>query len=73
MSHKIPDDVTNSNLRFCIDEYVRIDEQKDMLRDKWFLGLTLEQIAEKYGISDTQTKNIIYGIGDKVLLKAAKM
>ena len=44
-----------------------------MLIDKWFIGLTLEQISEKYGISDTQTKNIIYGIGDKVLLKAAKM
>lgn len=73
MSHKIPDDVTNSNLRFCIDEYVRLDLHKQMLMDKWFLGLTLEQIAEKYGISDTQTKNIIYGIGDKVLLKAAKM
>ena len=73
MSHKIPDDVTNTNLNFCINEYVRIDKHKDMLRDKWFMGLTLEQIAEKYEISDTQTKNIIYGIGDKVLLKAAKM
>lgn len=73
MSHKIPEDVTNSNLRFCIDEYVRLDVHKDMLCDKWFKGLTLEQIAEKYDISDTKTKNIIYGIGDKVLLKAAKM
>jgi hypothetical protein len=44
-----------------------------MLCDKWFKGLTLEQIAEKYDISDTQTKNVIYGIGDKVLLKASKM
>lgn len=44
-----------------------------MLRDKWFVGLTLEQIAEKYEISDTQTKNIIYGIGDKILLKAEKL
>ena len=73
MSHKIPEDVTNSNLRFCIDEYVRLDVHREMLGDKWFKGLTLEQIAEKYDISDTQTKNIIYGIGDKVLLKAAKM
>lgn len=73
MSHKIPDDITNTNLKFCIDEYVRLEVHKDMLRDKWFCGLTLEQIAEKYEISDTQTKNIIYGIGDKILLKAAKM
>ena len=73
MAHKIPDDVTNSKLRFCIDEYVRIEKHKEMLRDKWFVGLTLEQIAEKYEISDTQTKNIIYGIGDKILLKAEKL
>ena len=73
MSHKIPDNVTNTKLNFCINEYVRIEKHKDMLRDKWFMGLTLEQIAEKYDISETQTKNIIYGIGDKVLLKAAKM
>ncbi len=73
MSHKIPDDVTNSTLNFCINEYVRLEKHRDMLCDKWFKGLTLEQIAEKYEISDTQTKNIIYGIGDKILLKAAKM
>ena len=73
MSHKIPENVTNSNLNFCINEYVRLEKHRDMLRDKWFMGLTLEQIAEKYEISDTQTKNIISGIGDKVLLKAAKM
>lgn len=73
MSHKIPENVTNSNLNFCINEYVRLEKHRDMLRDKWFIGLTLEQIAEKYKISDTQTKNIIYGIGDRVLLKASKM
>ena len=73
MSHKIPENVTNSTLNFCINEYVRLEKHRDMLRDKWFIGLTLEQIAEKYEISDTQTKNIIYGIGDKVLLKASKM
>ncbi len=73
MSHKIPENVTNSTLNFCINEYVRLERHRDMLRDKWFMGLTLEQIAEKYEISDTQTKNIIYGIGDRVLLKASKM
>ena len=73
MSHKIPENVTNSTLNFCINEYVRLEKHRDMLRDKWFMGLTLEQIAEKYEISDTQTKNIIYGVGDRVLLKASKM
>ena len=73
MDHRIPDDILNSNLLYCIDEYVRIDSQKAMLKDRWFLGLTIEQIAEKYYLSETATKNIIYGIGDKILLKASKM
>lgn len=73
MNHKIPDDVLNSQIEYCIAEYVRNEKHREMLRDKWFKGLTLETIAEKYDISETATKNIIYGIGDKVLLKAAKM
>jgi hypothetical protein len=44
-----------------------------MLRDKWFRGYSLEALAEKYDISETATKNIIYGIGDKVLIKASKI
>ena len=73
MNHKIPDDVLNSQIEYCIAEYVRNEKHREMLRDKWFKGLTLETISEKYEISETATKNIIYGIGDKVLLKAAKM
>lgn len=73
MSHKIPEDVTNTNLILCINEYVRIDKHKDILKDKWFRGLTIEQIAEKYEISETRAKQIIYGIGDKILLIATKM
>ena len=73
MTHSIPEDVLNSNIEYCINEYVRLTRHRDMLRDKWFEGLTLEQIAEKYDISTTATKDVIYGIGDKILLRAAKM
>ena len=73
MNHKIPEHITNSNLAYCIDEYVRIEKHREILKDKWFIGLTLEQIASKYYLSETQTKNIVYGIGDNILLKAAKM
>lgn len=73
MTHQIPDDVLNSNVEYCIDEYVRLVKHRRMLRDKWFEGLTLEAIAEKYGLSVTATKDVIYGIGDTVLLRAIKM
>lgn len=72
-AHAIPEDVLNSCVEFCIDEYVRLVKHRSMLRDKWFQGLSLEQIAEKYGLSLTATKSIIYGIGDPILARARKM
>lgn len=70
---KIDEDILNSNIEYCINEYVRLIEHREMLREKWFEGLTLEQIAEKHHKSLASIKNIIYGIGDKVLFKASKM
>lgn len=72
-THKIPEDILNKNIEYCIDQYVRLIRHRDMLRDKWFHGLSLEQIAEKYDISLTATKDVIYGIGDKIIIRAAKM
>lgn len=73
MQHDIPADTLNRNINYCIDEYVRLIKHRDMLRDKWFYGLTISQIAEKYGISDTAVKSVIYDIGDEILLRASKM
>lgn len=73
MTHSIPEDVLNSNIEYCINEYVRLVKHRDMLRDKWFHGLSIEEIANKYHFFVTATKDILYGVGDKVLLRAAKM
>ncbi len=70
---KIDDDLLNSNIEYCIDEYVRLIEHREMLREKWFQGKTIEQIAELHNISETQVKNIIYKQGDRVLFKASKL
>lgn len=70
---KIGADTLNSNIEYCINEYVRLYRDRDILRDKWFYGLTLEQIAEKYKISLTYTKDIVYGIGDNILFRASNL
>lgn len=70
---KIPEDVLNSHIEYCINEYVRLYEHREMLKEKWFLGKTLEQIAEEHNLSVTQVKNIIYTQGDKILIRASKM
>lgn len=69
MTRRFNDNVKNSDIEHCISEYVRLVKHREMLRDKWFHGLSLEAISEKYDISLTATKNIVYGIGDKVLLR----
>lgn len=73
MTHEIPEDTLNSAVQYCIDEYVRLEQHREMLRDKWFRGLTIQAIAIEYKTSETAVKNVIYGVGDKVLIRALKM
>ena len=70
---KIDEETLNSNIEYCIDEYVRLIEHRQILREKWFEGLTLEQIAEKHNVSLTIVKRVIYDKGDKILVRASKM
>lgn len=66
-------DTLNSDIEYCIDEYVRLIEHREILREKWFQGKTIEEIAETHKLSVTRIKSILYKQGDKVLLKASKM
>jgi hypothetical protein len=72
-NHSIPEDVFNSDLLYCIREFVRSDEQQEILKDWWFRDYTIECLAEKYHKSTTAIKSILYGIGDRILLKADKL
>lgn len=70
---KIPEDLLNSHIEYCINEYVRSYEHREMLRERWFGGKTLEQLAEDHNLSVTRVKSIIYNEGDKILIRASKM
>lgn len=70
---KINEDTLNSHIEYCIDEYVRLKRDRQMMRDKWFEGLSLKELCDKYNISDTAVKKVIYGQGDKILYKAYDM
>lgn len=73
MTHNIDKDILNSNIEYCINEYVRLYEERDILREKWFKGMTIEQIAAEHNKSETMIKQVLYGIGDEILLRASKM
>lgn len=69
----LDDNIKNSDIEFCISEYVRPYSHREMLRKHWFEQTTISDLAAEYHLSETSIKKIIYGIGDKVLLKASKM
>lgn len=69
----LPDDVKNSNIEYCINEYVRGVEDREILRKHWFEKKTIGELASEYNKSDTIIKRILYGTGDKILIKATKM
>lgn len=73
MNHDIPSETLNSNIEYCIDEYVRLIEHRNILREKWFQGKSFEKIAEDHGVTSQTVKNIVYGIGDKILIRASEM
>ena len=73
VTHGIPCHVRNSTLEQCIAEYVRRERDQQMLRAHWFEGRSLMGLAEDWGMSLTGVKKIIYGIGDPILLRAARM
>lgn len=72
-SHDIPEDVLNSSVEYCINEYVRLIRDREILRDHWWGGMSFMALAEKYKLSLTAVQKIIHSKGDKVLLRAAKM
>ena len=70
-THDIPEQITNSAVNHCIDEYVRLDRDRQILRDHWFGGLSFKALADKYDVTLNTIKRVIYGQGDKVILRAA--
>ena len=69
---KIPEDTLNSCIEYCLDEYVRLVEHREILRDHWFMGMSTKELASKYKLSDTRIKEV-FRIGDKILLRADEM
>lgn len=70
---KIEENILNSAIEYCIDEYVRLVEHREMLREFWFNGMTIAGIAEKHNKSETAVKKVLYDTGDKVLIRADKI
>ena len=71
--HTIGENVRNSDIEYCINEYVRSIDHREILHKHWFEKATIAGLAEEYDMSETAIKKILYDIGDKILLRASNM
>lgn len=62
-------DYTNSEITALIDEHIHSARDREILKDRFVNGMIYEALAEKYELSVRQVKNIVYRLGDKILLK----
>lgn len=60
------DELSNSELANLIDEWVRGERNREMLKDRLINGMLYEPLAEKYNLSVRATQNIIYKASEQL-------
>ena len=64
--------IPNSSIIEAACEYVKGEKNREIILDRYIELLTFEQLAEKYDLSVSTVKRIVYKYGDKVLIEAEK-
>ena len=62
-------DIANSELSYLIDQWIRSERDRAILKDRLINGLTFERLAEKHDMSVRQTKNIVYRSMEKLVTR----
>ena len=58
--------LSRSDLQHLIDQWIFNERNRMILSDRLFNGTTYERLAEKYGLSTQQVKNIVYKAMDRL-------
>ena len=58
--------LSNSEVCYLIDQWIRNERDRAILKDRLINGLTFERLAEKHDMSVRQTKNIVYKAMEKL-------
>lgn len=58
--------LSRSELQYLIDQWIFNERHRMILSDRLFNGTTYERLAEKYGLSTQQVKNIVYKAMDRL-------
>ena len=60
-------DISNSEIDYLIDQWIRSERDREILKDRLINGMTFERLAEKHDMSVRQTKNIVYKAMEKLV------
>lgn len=64
---------TNSQIELVIDEYIHVQRDRNLLKRRYIDGITFEKLAEEFGLSDRQVKNIVYKHEAMIFLRLKQM
>ncbi len=59
---------TNSQIRELIDERIHNERNRKILKRRYIDGICFEPLAEEFGLSVRQVKNIVYK-GEQILFR----
>ena len=62
-------DIPNSQLAKLIDEWIRSERDRAILKRRLIDGICFEPLAEEFDLSVRQVKNIVYKSQDKLFKK----
>lgn len=57
---------TNSEIAHLIDEYIHSERDRAILKRRLIDGICFEPLAEEFGLSVRQVKNIVYRQADRL-------
>lgn len=60
------DELTNSQIAYMIDEYIRSERDRRILKRRLIDGICYEPLAEEFDLSVRQTKSIVYKAQEKL-------
>lgn len=60
---------SRSEIEFLIDEYILSERDRKLLKRRLIDGIIYEKLAEEFGLSERQVKNIVYKSQDKIFSK----
>lgn len=62
------DDISNSDIANMIDEWIRSERDRHIMKRRLIDGICFEPLAEEFDLSVRQIKNIVYRC-EKILFK----